>query len=145
MENEREDNPDSIRFIWNATPSSKLQQARSVIHPAFHYTPLANQAKSKLEYTPLFCSCEAVLNKFCTIDYNLKTVRCCFCQTVTPLPQAYVQFISPKKLPYEFMPENSTFEYKLMNKAQNPPKANAMPKSSAKCLLFVLDLCILEK
>lgn len=57
MENEREDNPDSIRFIWNATPSSKQQQARSVIHPAFHYTPLANQAINKLEYTPLFCSC----------------------------------------------------------------------------------------
>lgn len=100
MENEIEDNPDSIRFIWNVTPSSKVQQARSIIHPAFHYTPLGSQAINKLEYTPLFCSCEAVLNKFCTIDFNLKTVRCCFCQSSTPLPQAYVQSISPKKLPY---------------------------------------------
>lgn len=100
MENETEDNPDSIRFIWNVTPSSKVQQARSIIHPAFHYTPLGSQGINKLEYTPLFCSCEAVLNKFCSIDFNLKTVRCCFCQSSTPLPQAYVQSISPKKLPY---------------------------------------------
>jgi hypothetical protein len=48
MENEGEDNIDSIQFIWNVTPSSKVQQARSVIHPAFHYTPLGNQNIAKL-------------------------------------------------------------------------------------------------
>lgn len=48
MEIDQEENPDSIRFIWNVTPNTKVQQARSVIHPAFHYTPLGNQNISRL-------------------------------------------------------------------------------------------------
>lgn len=41
------------------------------------------------------------------------------------------------------MPENSTFEFKQGNKSGNTQKVQNMPKSSVKCLLFVIDLCIL--
>ena len=51
------DAPEAIRFIWNITPSSKVQQARSIIHPAFHYTPMAFNSVPKLDYNPLLCSC----------------------------------------------------------------------------------------
>ena len=68
------ENPDSVRFVWNTTPSSKVQQARSIIHPALHYSPLAASGVTRLEYAPLTCSCEAILNKFCSIDYNKKAV-----------------------------------------------------------------------
>ncbi len=29
-----------MRFIYNTTPRTKIQLAKSYIHPAFHYTPL---------------------------------------------------------------------------------------------------------
>ncbi len=143
MDTNSEENPDPIRFIWNVTPSSKLQQARSVIHPAFHYTPLANPNVARLEYNPLACSCEAVFNKYCPIDYNMKSIRCCFCQNIMPLPANYAKSISPKKLPYELMPENSTFEYKVDHRNQTQKNPNALPASSNKCFLFAIDLCIL--
>jgi len=95
---------DTIRFVWNTTPSSKVQQARCSIHPAFHYTPLGGESIISMEYTPLICTCEAVLNKFCSIDYNLKSVRCCFCHAVIPLPANYAKAISPQKLPFELSP-----------------------------------------
>jgi hypothetical protein len=33
-------NPDPVRFIYNATPNTKILQGKSAIPPAFHYTPL---------------------------------------------------------------------------------------------------------
>ena len=104
-----EDNPDAIRFVWNSTPSSKVQQARSIIHPALHYAPLAANDLPRLEYVPLTCTCEAILNKFCPIDYNKKTVECCMCNATNPLPPQYAKVISPDKLPYELMPHISSF------------------------------------
>lgn len=98
-----------MRFIWNRTPSSKVQQARSIIHPAFHYTPLAVANVTRLEYAPLTCACEAVLNKFCPIDYTKKAVECCFCNAINPLPPQYAKTIAPGKLPYELAPHISTF------------------------------------
>ncbi|CAM6001467.1 unnamed protein product [Sphagnum balticum] len=56
------------------------------------------------------------MNPFSHIDFNYKTVRCCFCGTVTALPPNYAQFIQPNKLPYELMPANTTYEYKIVNK-----------------------------
>ena len=142
MDTEIEDNPDSVRFIWNTTPSSKVQQARSVIHPAFHYTPLAATNVPRLEYAPLTCSCEAVFNKFSRIDFHRKTVECSFCNVSMPLPPNYAKAITPDKLPYELNPQISTFEYKIESKT--PPKQD-LPATSNNCLLFLVDLCILEK
>ena len=142
MDTEIDENPDSVRFIWNSTPSSKVQQARTIIHPAFHYTPLANTAVTRLEYAPLTCTCEAVFNKFSPIDFVRKTVECCFCNVVVPLPPNYAKVITPEKLPYELNPQISTFEYKIENKVA--PKQD-LPLTSNNCLLFLVDLCILEK
>lgn len=103
------DSIDSTRFIYNVTPKSKIQLAKSAIHPAFHYTPLEFPNITQLEYNPLTCACEAVFNKFCPIDYNNKTIKCCICGTITGLPGNYAKQIQPGKLPYEFMPANSTF------------------------------------
>lgn len=139
-----EDVEDTIRFIWNTTASSKVEQARCSIHPAFHYTPLGGENTVSIEYQPLMCTCEAVLNRYCPIDFNLKTVRCCFCQSVIPLPSNYAKAISPKKLPFELSPEYCSLEFKHEVKAQ-PAQKQPLPLSSQNCLLFVVDLCISEK
>lgn len=103
---------DSVRFIYNVTPRTKVQLAKSYIHPAFHYNPLEFPSISQLDYAPLTCACESIFNKFCPIDYNAKTIKCCICGNLTPLPANYAKHISPGKLPYEFMAANSTFEFK---------------------------------
>jgi hypothetical protein len=148
MDPSEEENLDSIHFIWDITPNSKVQQARSAIHPAFHYTPYSPLPRANdrsLEYTPLTCNCEAVFNKFCPVDFNLKSIRCCFCQAVSPLPPEYAKVISPQKLPYELMPANSTFQFHFEPKNSNHAQRTNLPATSAHCLLFVLDLCLPEK
>lgn len=106
---EEVDEVDPLRFIYNVTPSSKVLQGKSAIPAAFHYTPQEKLACAQLKYAPLTCSCEAVFNSYCEINYNQKSVRCCFCGMSVQLPANYAQNISPQKLPYEFMAENSTF------------------------------------
>lgn len=142
-----------IRFTWNATPNSKVQQARSMIHPAFHYTPLASQNVPKLDYNPLVCSCEAIFNQYCPIDYHMKTITCCFCGVRTSLPPNYAKIISPEKLPYELMPEISTYDYGMQTPIHThnqtlkvnsqEKKEKNLPVSSSHCFLFVVDLCLL--
>ena len=99
---------DPIRFIYNVTPSTKILQGKSSIPAAFHYTPLSKLKSTFLEYSPLTCSCEAVFNPYCPIDFNQKSIRCCICGNVTQLPPNYAQHIHPHKLPYEFIHTNTT-------------------------------------
>lgn len=73
---------------------------RIAVPPAVHYSPLANLEIATLEYTPVTCKCEAMLNKFNPINFNLKTFTCVFCQTVQQLPPGYANQISPDRLPY---------------------------------------------
>jgi protein transport protein SEC23 len=71
-----------------------------------------------------------VFNPHCDINFNQKNVRCCFCGSVSPLPANYAQHISPNKLPYEFMAQNSTFEFRSGGKVSNHKY----------CYLFVVDI-----
>lgn len=115
---ENEANP--IRFIYNATPNTKILQGKSAIPPAFHYTPLENQHLQPMNYVPLHCTqCEAAMNPYCPINMQQKTVRCCICGAILPLPPNYAQHIQPNKLPYEFMEQYTTIEYKSNLKTAN--------------------------
>lgn len=95
--------------MYNTAPRTKIQLAKSYIHPAFHYTPLEFPNIPQLDYNPLTCACESVFNKFCPIDFNTKSIKCCICGMISPLPANYSKHIQPGKLPYELMPSNSTF------------------------------------
>jgi hypothetical protein len=101
-----------MRFIYNTTPRTKIQLAKSYIHPAFHYTPLEYPNIAQIEYNPLTCGCEAVFSKFCPVDYNAKTIKCCICGIVTTMPPNYAKHIKPGQLPHELMPQNTTLEFK---------------------------------
>lgn len=124
-----------VRFIYNVTPSSKILQGKSAIPAAFHYTPQEKLTCNLLEYAPLTCSCEAVFNAHCEINFTQKTVRCCFCGINSQLPANYAQHISPHKLPYEFMAQNSTFEFRSGGKVNKHQYA----------YLFVVDINVEEK
>jgi protein transport protein SEC23 len=88
-----------------------------------------------LEYAPLTCSCEAVFNPYCDINFNQKTARCCICDSVSLLPTNYAQHIQPNKLPYEFMAKNTTFEFRSGAKITNYRYS----------YLFVIDINVEEK
>ena len=126
---------DPIRFIYNTTPSSKLLQGKSSIPAAFHYTPQERMQVQTIDYAPLTCSCEAVFNPFCEINFNQKTAKCCICGASTQLPTNYAQHIQPNKLPYEFMAQNSTIEFRSGSKL----------KDYRYSYLFVVDINIEEK
>lgn len=139
---EAPDSEPDIKFVWNATPNSKVQQARSIIHPAFHYTPFSEQNITTVDYPPLLCSCEALLNKFCTIDFSRKTVKCCFCNATVNLPPNYAKNIEPDRLPYEFIYDSMEFVTKNKKSQVNNIQ---IPSSSSNCFLFVVDLCLSDK
>ena len=103
MADQEEEMIEPVRFIYDATPGTKILQGKSAIPAAFHYTPREKMTVPRLDYIPITCQCEAVFNYFCPINYNQKTVKCCICGTNTPLPANYAQHISPQKLPYEFL------------------------------------------
>ena len=126
---------DPVRFIYNVTPGTKILQGRSVIPAALHYTPRERMDIPRLEYLPMTCQCEAVFNSYCPINYNQKSVRCCICGNPTALPANYAQQINPQKLPYEFLPANTTLEFKSGGKVTNFRTS----------YLFVIDLNIEEK
>lgn len=126
---------DPIRFIYNTTPSTKILQGKSSIPAAFHYTPQEKMPVQVLEYAPLTCSCEAVLNPYCEINFAQKAAKCCICGAYTQFPANYAKEIQPNKLPYEFLPKNSTFEFRSGSKA----------KDYRYSYLFVVDINIEEK
>ena len=82
------------------------------------------------------CRCEGYLNKFCSVNYESKTVYCCFCKTPNSLPAKYAQNLMPGKLPFELMPGNSTFEFEQKNPQQT---------EASQAYMFVVDLCITDK
>jgi protein transport protein SEC23 len=110
---------DPIRFVYNTTPKTKILQGKSAIPSAFHYSPQEKIDVPLLEYCPLTCSCEAVYNPFCDLNFNQKTAKCCFCGNINQLPPNYAQHISPNKLPYEFMSKNTTLEFRSGAKVTN--------------------------
>lgn len=108
-----------MRFIYNQTPSTRILQAKSSIPAALHYTPLEKMDLPRLEYVPITCQCEALFSHYSHINYNQKTVTCCFCRATTSLPANYAQKIHPNQLPYEFMEGNTTLEFKSGGKVSN--------------------------
>lgn len=124
-----------MRFVFNSTPNSKILQGKSAMPASFHYTPLEKMELARLEYNPLNCMCEAVLNPYCPINFAMKTVQCCICGAVTALPANYAKQIEPNKLPYELMQGNTTIEF----------RTGAKVTGFRSGYLFVVDVNVEEK
>lgn len=109
---------------------------KSSIHPAVHYTPLEEDEVYSLTYNPLSCTCGAIMNGYCPIDYASKTIRCCLCNTSERMPANYAQNIKPDNLPFELGTSEASYEFK------SPAPKNVQYRTS---YIFVVDLCVNEK
>lgn len=125
---------DGVRFSWNVVPTNRIEATRMVVPVACLYTPLKERPDlPPVCYEPLECSrptCRAVLNPFCTVDFQSKLWVCCFCAQRNQFPIQYKD-ISEANLPAELVPQFSSIEYTLQRQATVPP-----------VFLFVVDLCV---
>ncbi|EKE41607.1 Sec23 protein, putative [Entamoeba nuttalli P19] len=93
---------DGIRFTWNTWVSTS-QEARKNLHIPIGclYSPLLPKPLIA-DRAPIKCShCGAVINPYCSVDYNSNLWTCCFCLT-------------RNQLQYQNLPELqvTTFEYR---------------------------------
>lgn len=125
------ENTDAIRFSWNNLPPSKMSQMKLVIPSCVLYSPNKDlESLALVEYEPLKCKCNAVVNPFCTVDFRLKSWACVFCGSRNNFPTHYAQHISEENLPAELIEGYSTIEY-LQQKVEASPNV----------FLFLIDTC----
>ena len=78
---------DAVRFSWNKFVSTKQMLTRAVVPMGCLYTPKKDLENiAYVEYDPLKCSCEAIINPFCNIDYQNKYWLCPFCNKRNKFP-----------------------------------------------------------
>ena len=125
------------RFSFHVWPSSRLEATRCIAPFGVLYTPLKNVSQSgsappqALPYEPIRCSCHAVLNPYCQVDYRSKLWVCPFCLQRNHFPPHYADNITESNLPAELIPQYTTCEYEL----------GAVPGQGPPCFLFVVDTC----
>ena len=110
------------------------------------YTPLKERVDlPPVFYEPIECgrpTCRAILNPFCTVDFQSKLWVCSFCAQRNQFPIQYKD-ISEVNLPAELIPQFSTIEYTLqvcllLSLMLTRQRQATVPP----VFLFVMDLCI---
>jgi protein transport protein SEC23 len=124
------------RLSFHCWPSSRLEATRSVAPFGALYTPLKKlppqcAPQTTLPYDPIRCSCHAVLNPYCQVDFRSKLWVCPFCLQRNHFPPHYADNISETNLPAELIPQYATCEYELQT----------VPDQGPPCFLFVIDTC----
>ena len=112
-----------MRFSWNEWPASRLEAMRTVVPIGAMYTPMKEieGMPPAVQYTAIRCSnpnCGAVLNPWCQVDFHSKLWTCPFCLTRNRFPSHYAENISETNLPAELIPQYTTLEYEIPNKAR---------------------------
>lgn len=124
------------RLSFHCWPSSRLEATRSVAPFGALYSPLKKlpaqcAPPTALPYDPIRCSCHAVLNPYCQVDFRSKLWVCNFCQKRNHFPPHYADAISETNLPAELIPQYGTCEYEI----------TTVPDQGAPCFLFCIDTC----
>jgi len=128
---------DGVRLSWNVWPHSRLGAAKCVVPFTATYAPNAPlENMPVVPYEPIHCkTCGAVLNAYCSVDFNSKLWICPFCHARNHFPPHY-QAISETNLPAELFPNYTTIEYGL----------NATLPQGRPTYVFVVDTAVtLEK
>jgi protein transport protein SEC23 len=125
-----------VRLSFHCWPSSRLEATRCVAPFGALYTPLKKLPPScapptALPYDPIRCSCHAVLNPYCQVDFRSKLWVCPFCLQRNHFPPHYAEAISETNLPAELIPQYATCEYELPS----------VPDMGPPAFLFVVDTC----
>jgi protein transport protein SEC23 len=123
------------RMSWNIWPSTKVDAVKIIVPVGALYTPMKTTENLQLvEYDPIYCSCGAVLNPHCMIDFHQKQWTCPFCLQRNRFPPHYAEHITETNMPAELLPMCSTIEYIIPNVACSPP-----------VFLMVLDIALIEE
>jgi len=126
------------RLSFHCWPSSRLEATRSVVPFGCLYTPLKKCSLSPdqaLPYDPVRCSCHAVLNPYCQVDFRSKLWVCPFCLQRNHFPPHYADNITEQNLPAELIPQYVVTEYELQT----------VPPAGPPCFLFCVDTCVSAK
>jgi len=132
MDFEAEEERDGVRFAWNVWPNTRLEGSRLVVPIGCLYSPMKSGSLN-VQYEPVTCrgqNCRGVLNPFCAVDFRSKFWNCPFCLNRNPFPPSYAD-INENNLPAELIPQYTTMEYVLTNRATPPP-----------VFLFLVDRCV---
>lgn len=124
------------RLSFHCWPSSRIEATRSIAPFGALYTPLKKLPQQcappqALPYDPIRCTCHAVLNPYCQVDFRSKLWVCPFCLQRNHFPPHYAENITETNLPAELIPQYTTCEYELQN----------VPDQGPPCFLFVIDTC----
>ena len=79
----------------------------------------------------LACTCRALLNPYCQVDFRSKLWVCPFCAARNYFPPHYAENISKQNLPAELIPQFSSVEYELPS----------IPNAGPPVFIFVVDAC----
>ncbi|KAL5702081.1 Protein transport protein S23 G [Ranunculus cassubicifolius] len=103
---------EGLRWSWNSWPSSKSEALSLVIPLSIMCTPLMQlNDLPLLPYDPLICTrCNAILNPYARVEYQLRIWVCPFCYQKNSFPRSYAG-IGENNLPAELFPTYSTVEY----------------------------------
>jgi protein transport protein SEC23 len=128
------------RLSFHCWPASRLEANRSVAPFGALYTPLKKLAPQctppiALAYEPIRCTCHAVLNPYCQVDFMSKLWTCPFCLQRNHFPPHYAENITEQNLPAELIPHYVTCEYELQTVPDQGPPA----------FVFVIDTCVTAK
>lgn len=85
------------RLSFHCWPSSRLEATRSVAPFGALYSPIKKLPVDycvTVPYDPIRCSCHAVLNPYCQVDFRSKLWVCPFCLQRNHFPPHYADNIS---------------------------------------------------
>ena len=136
MQFEGVENKEGVRLTWNYFPTTPEHEEKLAIPLAALYTPTRPvEGLAQVDYKPVMCmekNCKAILNPFCTVQYNTKTWSCAICGTNNNLPKHY-HGITETHRPAELMQEYTTLEYQIVVKDQNP------------VFMYVVDIAVISQ
>ena len=108
------ENMSGVRSTYLALPNSQALLDQLEAPLALQYTPKKDIEELQcLDYNPVKCSCGAIVNPYCTINYNSKSWFCCVCQKNNKFPGFYAQNLDSNALFPELLKENFVVEYEM--------------------------------
>lgn len=125
---------DGVRMTWNVWPIQKTEYTKQAVPIACLYSPRRDAVQ--LSYEPVFCqapACRAILNPYCTVNFQTQDWCCAFCRKRNLLP-AHYKDITPSDLVPELVEENTTVEYLLNREVPLPP-----------VFFIILDTCFFDE
>ena len=132
MQFQQVEDTDGVRMSLNYIPATKDIAEQIIVPISLIYTPFKQvEDPVLLDYKPVKCKCNAILNPYCTIDMRSKTWTCPICSYKNQFSRAYADNIINGSMPPECIEQSTTVEYNFSSLGvfQN-------------IFIIIIDLCI---